>query len=113
MNEILAEDTYYDDIGKKKLSVYLFGVILCVILTLISFFTTLYSKFSVSVVLAIVFISAVLQFIVQLICFLQLNGKSERNLMYLMSLVFTLVLLFVLVGGSLWIIWSLRYYMTT
>ena len=109
MSEILAEDTY--DTGKKKLSIYLFGVVLCVILTLISFFTGMYSTLPVSVILAIIFTSAILQFIVQVVCFLQLHAKNEQSRMNLMSFIFTLVILFVLIGGSLWIMWSLRYYM--
>lgn len=109
MSEILAEDMY--GTGKKKLSIYLLGMVLCVILTLISFFTVLYSKLSVSVILAIIFISAMLQFIVQVVCFLRLNAKNEQSRMNLMSFVFTLVILFVLISGSLWIMWSLRYCM--
>ena len=109
MSEILAEDTY--GTGKKKLSIYLFGMVLCVILTLISFFTVMYSTLSVIVILAVISISAILQFIVQVVCFLRLNAKNEQSRMNLMSFVFTLVILFVLIGGSLWIMWSLRYYM--
>lgn len=109
MNEILAEDTY--GTGKKTLSIYLLGMVLCVILTLISFFTAMYSTLSVSMTLAIMFTSAILQFIVQVVCFLRLNARNEQSRMNLMSFVFTLVILFVLIGGSLWIMWSLRYYM--
>lgn len=109
MSEILPEDAC--GTGKKKLSIYLLGTALCVILTLISFLTTLYLRLSVSVILDIIFISAVLQFIVQVVCFLRLNAKNERSRVNLMSFVFTLVILFVLISGSLWIMWSLRYYM--
>ena len=110
MNEILAENMY-DGTGGKKLNIYLFGMVLCVILTLISFFTVLYSKLSVSMILAIIFVSAILQFIVQVVCFLRLNAKDEQSRMNLMSFIFMLVILFVLISGSLWIMWSLRYYM--
>ncbi|MFW0072723.1 MAG: cytochrome o ubiquinol oxidase subunit IV [Coxiella-like endosymbiont] len=98
--------------GKKKLSVYLLGVVLCVILTSISFLAVLYSNLSVSMILAIIFISAILQFIVQVVCFLRLNTKNEQSRMNLMSFIFMLVILFILISASLWIMWSLRYCMT-
>lgn len=109
MNEILSGDTY--GTGKKKLSIYLLGIVLCVILTLISFFTVLYSKLSIGEILTIIFTSAILQFIVQVGCFLRLNAKNERSRINLMSFIFTLVILFVLISSSLWIMWSLRYCM--
>ncbi|MFW0086516.1 MAG: cytochrome o ubiquinol oxidase subunit IV [Coxiella-like endosymbiont] len=110
MSEILTENMY--GTGKKKLSVYLLGVVLCVILTSISFLAVLYSNLSVSMILAIIFISAILQFIVQVVCFLRLNTKNEQSRMNLMSFIFMLVILFILISASLWIMWSLRYCMT-
>lgn len=109
MSEILTENMY--GTGKKKLSVYLLGVVLCVILTSISFLTALYSNLSVSIILVIIFVSAILQFIVQVVCFLRLNTKNEQSRMNLMSFIFMLAILFILISASLWIMWSLRYYM--
>ncbi|MFW0083235.1 MAG: cytochrome o ubiquinol oxidase subunit IV [Coxiella-like endosymbiont] len=110
MSEILTENMY--GTGKKKLSVYLLGVVLCVILTSISFLAVLYSNLSVSMILAIIFISAILQFIVQVVCFLRLNTKNEQSRMNLMSCIFMRVILFILISASVWILWSLRYCMT-
>lgn len=109
MSEILSEETY--GTGKKKLSVYVTGVVLCVILTLISFMSIMYMTFSKRTLLSIIFISAFVQFIVQVIFFLRLNAKNEESRMNLMSFIFTLVILIVLIGGSLWILWSLNYRM--
>lgn len=111
MSEPFCEQTY--DTDKKKLSIYVIGMILCLILTLISFMTVLvtYTLFSKTVMLSIIFISASVQFMVQVIFFLQLNAKNEQSRMNLMSFVFTIVILIVLVGCSLWILWSLHYRM--
>ena len=109
MNVILSEELY--GTGKKKLGIYIVGVILCVILTLVSFLTIMYSVLSTTTMLAIIFVSALVQFIVQVVCFLRLNAKNEQNRMNLMSFIFTIVILFVLISGSLWIMWSLHYRM--
>ena len=109
MSVILSEESY--DAGKKKLGLYIVGVILCVILTLVSFLTIMYSALSMTTMLAIIFVSALVQFIVQVVCFLRLNTKSEQNRMNLISFIFTIVILFVLISGSLWIMWSLHHRM--
>ena len=109
MSEILAEQSY--GTGKKKLSIYITGMILCIILTLISFMAVIYLSISDGMKLSIILVSAILQFLVQVFCFLRLNAKNEQSRMNLMSFVFTIVILVVLIGGSLWIMLSLRYYM--
>ncbi|ACI15270.1 cytochrome o ubiquinol oxidase subunit IV [Coxiella burnetii] len=109
MSAILSEESY--GTGKKKLSIYIVGMILCVILTLVSFMTVMYSAFPPTTLVAIIFVSALIQFIVQVVCFLRLNAKNEQSRMNLMSFIFTIVILFVLIGGSLWIMWSLHYRM--
>lgn len=109
MSETPLEQTY--GTGKKKLRIYITGMVLCVILTLISFMTVMYTMLSKTVMLAIIFVSAFVQFIVQIIFFLRLNTKNEQSRMNLMSFVFTMVILVVLIGASLWILWTLRYRM--
>lgn len=109
MSETPLEQTY--GTGKKKLRIYVTGMVLCVILTLISFMTVMYTMLSKTVMLAIIFVSAFVQFIVQIIFFLRLNTKNEQSRMNLMSFVFTMVILVVLIGASLWILWTLRYRM--
>ncbi|MBW5802511.1 cytochrome o ubiquinol oxidase subunit IV [Coxiella endosymbiont of Ornithodoros amblus] len=109
MNAMLSEESY--GTGKKKLSIYIVGMILCIILTLVSFMTVIYSIFSATALVSIIFVSALIQFIVQVVCFLRLNAKNEQSRMNLMSFIFTIMILFVLIGGSLWIMWSLHYRM--
>lgn len=110
MSAILSEETY-ETAKKKKLSMYITGMILCMILILISFMTVMYTTLSKKTLLAIIFVSTFIQFIVQVIFFLRLNAKNEQSQMNLMSFLFTILILVVLIGGSLWILWSLDYRM--
>lgn len=97
--------------GHKKLSVYLVGLVSCTILTLIAFGAVMAKKFSPAETLVIIFVAAVVQFLVQVICFLRLNTQTEQAKMNVMSIVFTLVVLVAIVLGSVWIMWGLNYYM--
>lgn len=110
MSERVSDEQTYGT-GKKKLSVYITGMILCIILTLIPFISLMYDVFSDEIKFTIIFASAILQFIVQVVCFLRLNAKTEQSRMNLMSFIFTLVILVVLIAGSVWIMWSLHYNM--
>lgn len=97
--------------GKKKFSMYLIGILLCLILTLIPFATVMYSTLANTTVLPIIFSAAILQFLVQIIFFLRLNISNEAGKMNVMAFIFSLIILATIVGGSLWIMWSLHYNM--
>jgi cytochrome o ubiquinol oxidase operon protein cyoD len=97
--------------GQKKLGMYMMGFIGCSILTLISFWAVMSEKFSKPSVLAIIYVAACVQFLVQLICFLRLNTQTDQGRMNVMGLWFTGVILVSIIGGSLWIMWNLAYYM--
>jgi cytochrome o ubiquinol oxidase operon protein cyoD len=94
--------------GKKKLSIYITGMFLCVILTLIPFAIVDKHLLGPEAAFAVMLVAAIVQFVVQVICFLRLNTSTPQSMMNLMSLIFTIVVLFVLVAGSLWIMWSLH-----
>ncbi len=97
--------------GKKKLNIYAFGILLCVILTLIPFWAVMKHDLSIPVAFVVIFLSAFLQFLTQVICFLRLNGKTEQSRMNVMSFVFTIIILIAIIAGSLWIMWALHYHM--
>ena len=97
--------------GKKKLSTYSIGFVLCVILTLIPFGAVMHQEISNKLTFAIVYISAILQFFVQVNCFLRLNTQTEQGKMNVMSFIFAIIILLVVVFGSLWIMWNLNYNM--
>jgi len=97
--------------GQKKLSVYITGVVLCVILTLVAFWAVMSDGLLHQHVIAIIFSAAILQFFVQVIFFLRLNAETEQGRINLMAFVFTGVILLAVIGGSLWIMVSLHYFM--
>lgn len=97
--------------GAKKLSVYLFGTALCVILTVLPFFFVMKPFFSRTSTLALIYVFAIAQFLTQILCFLRLNTQTPQAKMNTMSFLFTMVILFVVIGGSLWIMWNLHYRM--
>jgi len=97
--------------GQKKLSVYLVGIVSCSILTLIAFWVVMAEKFSRGEIFAIIYSAAVLQFFIQLTCFIRLNTQTEQGKINVMSLIFTGIILMSIIIGSLWIMWNLDYNM--
>lgn len=97
--------------GQKKLGMYLIGFISCSILTVISFWSVMSQRFSKLEVLAIIFSSACIQFLVQVIFFLRLSTQTEQGRLNIMTFLFTGVILTSIILGSLWIMWNLNYYM--
>lgn len=97
--------------GKKSLATYTFGVVLCIILTIIPFAVVMANSFSHSVTYTVLAISALAQFLVQVICFLRLNVATPQAKMNVMSFIFAIVVLGTIVGCSLWIMWHLNYNM--
>lgn len=97
--------------AEKTLSIYTTGIIACILLTIIPFVAVMKSEFFNGYVVPIVFISAVVQFLVQVKCFLRLNYTTEQAKLNVLSFVFCLVLLLIVVIGSLWIMYNLNYNM--
>ncbi|HHT0594890.1 TPA: cytochrome o ubiquinol oxidase subunit IV [Legionella anisa] len=97
--------------GQKKLGLYLVGFISCSLLTLLSFWVVMSHIFSKTEVLTLIFSSACIQFLVQVICFLRLSTQTEQGKTNVMSFLFTGVILTSIIIGSLWIMWNLNYYM--
>ncbi len=97
--------------AQKKLSLYLIGFISCSILTLFSFWSVMSQRFSKLEVLALIFSSACIQFLVQVLFFLRLSTASEQGKTNIMAFLFTGVILTSIILGSLWIMWNLNYYM--
>lgn len=97
--------------GQKKLSIYIIGVISCIVLTLVAFWAVMSQALTHPQTFAVIFSAAALQFLVQVICFLRLNTKTEQGRVNIMAFVFTGVILLCVVIGSLWIMWNLGYRM--
>ena len=97
--------------GKKNLRVYVLGLLWCIALTLIPFAAVMYRPFTYGWTMVILLVSAVLQFFVQVICFLRLNTKTEQGQYNVVTFMFTFLVVFILIGGSVWIMVSLNYNM--
>lgn len=97
--------------GQKKLGIYILGIVLCAALTLLSFYVVMENQLAKLQIFAIIYTSACVQFIVQLVCFLRLNTVTEQAKFNVVALVFTGVVLTSIIVGSLWIMYNLDYNM--
>ncbi len=95
----------------KTFKSYVIGFCSALILTLIAFYITAEHSFSNNALYACLFVLAIIQLIVQVMCFLRLNAGQEGR-WELMPFVFTLLVVIVVVGGSLWIMYNLNYFMS-
>lgn len=98
--------------GEGKIRVYVVGYILSIILTIIPFALVMNNiSFHWSIILTIT-ILAILQVIVHVVCFLRLKFTSDQTWNWL-AFSYTLILLFALIGGSVWIMYHLMQNMMT
>jgi cytochrome o ubiquinol oxidase subunit IV len=96
----------------KNLKTYLIGFVLCIVLTLIPFQAVASHSLSHAAIYAVLFVSAILQLFVQVICFLRLN-MTKDGLENTLSFIFIAIVVFILIGGSMWIMWHLNYNMVS
>lgn len=89
---------------------YTIGFILSIILTVIPYFIVVNHMMPVSGIAIAVVLLAVGQLFIQLVFFLHLNTSSEQR-WNLITLLFTVLILFILVVGTVWIMWNLNYNM--
>ena len=100
----------HDDAGHGSVKSYAIGFILSVILTLIPFGLVMYPSLPKSITLWIVLAFAVIQVLVHLVYFLHLDrSQAQRN--NVIAFVFTAIVIVLLVGLSLWIMFSIHTYM--
>ena len=98
------------DASHGSVKSYAIGFILSVILTLIPFGLVMYPSLPKATTLAIVLLFAVIQVIVHLYYFLHLDRSiAQRN--NVIAFVFTAIVIVLLVGLSLWIMFSIHTYM--
>jgi cytochrome o ubiquinol oxidase subunit IV len=97
-------------LSRGTLTTYLTGFILALILTAIPFAFVMSGAFSPAATILAIFGAGVVQVVVHLHYFLHLDF-SEASRGNLAALLFTIVILTLFVGGSLWIMWTLNYRM--
>ena len=86
---------------------YTIGFLLSIVLTAIPFALVMTSAMSQTALIATVVGFAVVQIIVHLVFFLHLNGKSEQR-WNAVAFAYTIILLAIVVGGSIWIMYHLN-----
>lgn len=101
---------------RKTLSSYVVGLALSLILTLLAFAVIQYAIiekriFSNEMAYISLAVLAITQLIVQSMCFLRLNGSREGQ-WNLFPFLFSIFIIVILAGGSMWIMYNLNYFMT-
>src|SRR3989344_2216581 len=96
------------------LKTYVLGFLLSIVLTLVAFGLVQQHVFtdhvfpSHTLAVLVLVVLAVVQLFVQLILFLHV-GKEEKPRWNLLALLFALLVVFIVVGGSLWIMQNLQH----
>ncbi|MFL1781236.1 Cytochrome o ubiquinol oxidase subunit IV [Candidatus Hepatincolaceae symbiont of Richtersius coronifer] len=89
---------------------YVIGFTLSILFTVIPFYVVMNNSLSKGGIVFVIFFSAAIQLIVQLWFFLHLN--EEKKPFYLtQAFLFAVISLFIIIGGSLWVMYELTYYM--
>ena len=81
------------------------GFVISLLLTLASFGMVMSGKFPVSVTLTVIVTLAVLQIIAQMHFFLHLDSSPSQR-WNVVALIYTLIIIVFLVGGTLWIMYN-------
>jgi len=97
-------------ISRGSLKSYLTGFVLSLILTAIPFAMVMSGTLSASATLAGIFSAGIVQILVHLHYFLHLDTSSAAR-WNLLAMMFTLLILALFVGGTLWIMFTLNYRM--
>jgi len=93
--------------GKKTLSTYILGYVLCLILTIIPFVMVGKALLHRRELYITLILFAILQLFVQVTFFIRLN-TSPKGRLDVMAFLFTILIILVVVVGSLWIMYNLN-----
>jgi cytochrome o ubiquinol oxidase operon protein cyoD len=96
--------------AQPSVSAYVLGFVLSLVLTFGSYIAVTHHLFSRHVLLGTIVSLAVIQLVVQLVCFLHL-GQEDKPKWRSISFLFMLLVIGIVVIGSLWIMHSLQYNM--
>lgn len=90
-----------------SLKSYITGFILSVILTTLAFGAVMSEALSHGATVVTIFSAAILQILVHLYYFLHLNSSSEAR-WNILAMIFTVLIMALFVGGSIWIMHNLN-----
>ncbi len=97
-------------LSRGSLKSYLTGFVLALLLTAMPFALVMSGGVSTGAAIAAIFSAGSVQILVHLYYFLHLDTSSTAR-WNLLALIFTLVIMVLFVGGTIWIMWSLYYRM--
>lgn len=95
-------------LGRNTLKLYVMGFILSLFLTIVPYLLVVNHVFNAKNLVLAVVVLGLAQFVVQVIFFLHLSNKRWNIIVFL----FTIFVVVIIVGGSLWIMYNLKYNMT-
>ena len=113
----MSTEHYFDQIGalphksRELLWTYVFGFIFSLLLTLLAYLLVVTRALPNVPLAGVVAFLALIQFCTQAICFLHIGGKRSRERQFVLGC--ALVVAFILVSGSIWIMVHLNDRMTT
>jgi len=107
MNAVNNINTKMNDV---KPGTYIAGFILATVLTAISFSFILINGLSREFIIIGIIVSAIIQMIVHLHFFLHLDRSSAKR-WNMLAFAFTAILLFIFIGGTIWVMYTLNYRM--
>ena len=97
-------------VSRGSLKSYLTGFVLALILTAIPFALVMRGTVSPAAALAGIFVAGIVQILVHLHYFLHLDTSSAAR-WNVLAMIFTVLIMALFVGGTLWIMYSLHYRM--
>ena len=97
-------------VSRGSLKSYLTGFVLSLILTAMPFALVMRGAWSAAATLAAIFSAGLVQILVHLHYFLHLDTSSAAR-WNVLALIFTLLIMVLFVGGTLWIMYTLNYRM--
>jgi cytochrome o ubiquinol oxidase operon protein cyoD len=107
MNQAPMDST---GVSRGSLTSYLTGFVLSLILTAIPFALVMSGAWSTWAALAGIFVAGIVQILVHLHYFLHLDASSSAR-WNVLAMMFTLLIMALFVGGTLWIMYTLNYRM--
>jgi cytochrome o ubiquinol oxidase subunit IV len=97
-------------VDRGSLQSYLTGFVLALILTGIPFALVMSGAWSSSATLAVICSAGLVQILVHLYYFLHLDASLAAR-WNMAAMIFTILIIILFVGGTLWIMWNLNYRM--
>ncbi|WP_136068813.1 cytochrome o ubiquinol oxidase subunit IV [Modicisalibacter radicis] len=103
----MSGQTSHDQHSHGSVRSYVIGLIASLVLTVIPFALVMTGAFSTLTTVLTIVVTAVFQIAVQLVLFMHLNAKADEG-WKLASMVFTVAILILIIGGSIWIMRQLH-----